>query len=460
MVLGKVFERFVQFTPVSVMMRGVLENVFAKGSLDELFVQTAKRQCHRKLLFSAVVDLLSLVVAGVRKSVHEAYEAAREEFTVAVQSVYNKLNRVEPEVSRELVRRTAGRLARVVRQLIPKEQRCWRGFRVKIIDGNHFPSTEHRLKVTRTTRSGPLPGQALVVLEPALMLATDVFPCEDGHAQERSLLPKVLETVQAEDLWIADRNFCTTDFLFGIAQRQGYFLIRQHASTLTCELLGERRRVGRCETGMVYEQGMRLSHPDGRQLTIRRITIELDEPTRDGETAIHLLTNASKRRLPAKVAAEKYRQRWTVENAFQELSQALHSEINTLGYPKAAVLSFSISLMTYNAMSVVKTALAAAHPDKVERKHLSGYYLASEISAAYYGMMIAIPESKWTKEFADLSGVQLARLLRQLATGLRIERFMKRYRSPKKPRPKRTSGRRYHHVSTARLLAQQKTQQQ
>jgi len=395
-------------------------------------------------------------VAGVRKSVHEAYEAAREQFTVAVQSVYNKLNRVEPEVSRELVRRTAGRLARVVRQLIPQEDRFWRGFRVKIVDGNHFPATEHRLKETRTTRSGPLPGQALVVLEPALMLATDVFPCEDGHAQERSLLPEVLETIQPRDLWIADRNFCTTDFLFGITARQGCFLIRQHGSTLTYELLGERGRVGRCETGMVYEQGMRLIHPDGRELTIRRITIALDEPTRDGETEIHLLTNASKRRLPARVAAEKYRGRWTVENAFQELSQALHSEINTLGYPRAALLSFSIALMTYNAMSVVKTALAVAHPEKAQRKDVSGYYLASEISAAYHGMMIAIPETAWAKQFGDLSSVRMARILRRLATGVRIERFLKRSRGPKKPRPQRTSGHRYHHVSTARLLAQRK----
>ena len=72
----------------------------------------------------------------------------------------------------------------------------------------------------RLTRQGPLPGQALVILDPELMLAIDVFPCEDGHAQERSLLPRVLATVEAKDLWIADRNFCTTGFLFGIAQRK------------------------------------------------------------------------------------------------------------------------------------------------------------------------------------------------------------------------------------------------
>ena len=66
-----------------------------------------------------------------------------------------------------------------------------------------------------------------MVLSPALGLATDIFPCEDGHAQERSLLPEVLETVEAKNLWIGDRNFCTTGFILGIESKQAFFLVRQ-----------------------------------------------------------------------------------------------------------------------------------------------------------------------------------------------------------------------------------------
>jgi len=43
-------------------------------------------------------------------------------------------------------------------------------------------------------------------------LVTDVFPCENGHAQERSLFGTLLKTVEADDLWIEDRHFCTRDF--------------------------------------------------------------------------------------------------------------------------------------------------------------------------------------------------------------------------------------------------------
>ena len=74
-------------------------------------------------------------------------------------------------------------------------------------------------------------GKSLVVLDPALMLVVDVFPCEDGHAQERSLFAEtVLSSVEAGNVWIADRNFCTNKFLFGTANRNGYFVIWQYQS--------------------------------------------------------------------------------------------------------------------------------------------------------------------------------------------------------------------------------------
>ena len=64
-------------------------------------------------------------------------------------------------------------------------------------------------------------------------------------------------------MWIADRNFCTTGFLFGIARRDGHFVIRQHQVTLHIEWIGQRRPCGRTETGAVFEQEMRLSDGDG-----------------------------------------------------------------------------------------------------------------------------------------------------------------------------------------------------
>ena len=55
-----------------------------------------------------------------------------------------------------------------------------------------------------------------MVFDPEVELAINVFPCEDAYTQERALLDQVLETVQPKEIWIADRNFCVQDFLWGL----------------------------------------------------------------------------------------------------------------------------------------------------------------------------------------------------------------------------------------------------
>jgi hypothetical protein len=49
------------------------------------------------------------------------------------------------------------------------------GYRVKILDGNHLAATQKRLKQMRTRHGSPLPGTALVVLDPQYRLMTEVY---------------------------------------------------------------------------------------------------------------------------------------------------------------------------------------------------------------------------------------------------------------------------------------------
>src|SRR5262249_13947405 len=157
---------------------------------------------------------------------------------------------------------------------------------------------------------------------------------EDGHAQERSMLPELLERVRVQSVVVADRNFCTSLFVFGLAKRRAFFIIRQHGSTLTWKLRGRRRRIGRSATGMVYEQAMEL-HFQGETLTVRRVTLCLGRPTESGDTEIHLVTNLSAEQATARQVAATYGTRWTVEGAFQTLTDVLRCEVETLGYPRA-----------------------------------------------------------------------------------------------------------------------------
>jgi len=455
MSLAAMFQRFIEKSPVTVMVRSTLERVLSPAALDAIFAKAAVRQVEGELLFSSVVELLALVVWRQRDSINQAYKHAQENFEVSVRSVYNKLNGTETQVCRALVRQTAQPLSEIVKALKPRRQPQLAGYCTRIIDGNHLTSTDHRLEVLRHTGSGPLPGQALAILDPDQMLIVDLFPCEDGEAQERRILPEVIPSAREGDLWIGDRNFCTTGFLFGLARQGACFVIRQHASTLTWEEETKPKKIGRCETGVIYEQKLRLQDGE-RTLWVRRVTIRLDRPTRSGEKEIHLLTNLPRRHANAYKVAELYLKRWTIENAFQEIEQALRSEINTLGYPGAALLGFTIAVLTYNALSVSKWAIEVEHEGTITREQLSGYYLASAVAADYGGMLIALPEKEWTRRFASLTPTQFAAHLRTCARHVRPDTFRKNVRGPKRPRPKRSSGAINHHTSTAKLIAEHK----
>jgi len=308
MVFSDLFERFAADCPLPVVARATLENALNPRIIDGVFEDVADRQYTRKILFSSIVELMTLVVCRIRPAISAAYQARAETIDASLKAVYDKLDRTEPAIAAALVRTTAERLAPVIQAMGGARPELLPGYRAKILDGNHLAGTQHRIKELRTMRAGALPGQALVVLDPALMLAVDVIPCEDGHAQERSLLGAVLETLYARDLLIQDRNFCTTGFLFGIARRDAFFVVRQHASTLHWEFVGKRRSCGRVATGKVFEQAVRLTDPETDEVLIaRRVTVVLDTPTRDGDAEIHLLTNRPDGDAKAKAVAELYR---------------------------------------------------------------------------------------------------------------------------------------------------------
>ncbi len=445
--LDETFDLFAKATPATVMIRGVLENILSANRLNTIFEDVATVQYTRELAFASVVRLMSQVVMRIRPSVHAAYREQADALDVTAKCIYDKLNGVEPTVSRELVRRTAREMELVIRTMGSAFSSLLPGYRIRILDGNHLAGTDRRLKVLRGQGGAALPGQALAVLDPALKLVIDLFPCEDAHTQERALLSQVLEIVEAGDLWIEDRNFCTNRFLFGIARKKAAFLVRQHAG-LPWEPLEEPVYVGESETGRVFEQRVRLSHDDGEELVVRRITIELRQPTRDGETVLHLLTNLATEDADALTVVRLYSERWQIETAFQELTADLCCEVSTLGYPKAALFGFSVAVLCYNAFSVTKAAIRAKHadpmpaPPTVSRDavpttcpstnqppltdELSTYYLADEVAGTWRGMMVVLPEAFWERKFADLSPIELANVLKDLAGRVETAKYRQR----------------------------------
>ena len=140
--------------------------------------------------------------------------------------------------------------------------------------------------------------------------------------------------------------------------------------------------------------------PGNRECALRiyrLVRVELTRATRGGDKTLLLLTDLSKSAATGKQVAELYRRRWTIETMFQQLEAHLHSEVNTLGYPAAALFAFCVALVAYNVLAVVKGALRGLHGEQTIHDTVSGYYIAGEIGRTYEALLGFVPADQWTQ---------------------------------------------------------------
>lgn len=86
-------------------------------------------------------------------------------------------------------------------------------------------------------------------------------------------------------------------------------------------------------------------------------------------------------------------------------------------------------------------------------QQLSYYQVVLEIAQTWKGMAIAVPTEQW--EFVRrFTLAKLVRRLSDIAKLVPMDHFKRSRRGPKKPQPKRQSGKCHQHVSVKRLLDQ------
>jgi hypothetical protein len=289
---------------------------------------------------------------------------------------------------------------------------------------------------------------------PDLDLVVDLVPCEDGHAQERTLMALAQRQAQPGELWLADRNFISTRrILCGLHGRGSSFTVREHGRTPNPQPLGPAQYQGRIEAGAVYEQAVDVEDDAGQRLRLRRVELHLDRATEEGDTTIRLLSNLPTSQFTPRRMARLYRQRWQIESLFQRLESVLHSEVVSLGNPRAALLAFGVAVLAYNTLAVLQSAVWRAHDLHTGDLELSSYYIADEIRTHYAGMMMAVAPAA-LERYDRLTSAQLARMLLQMARHANPMALRKHPRSTRSETKKCfVSGailRR--HVATARVL--------
>lgn len=444
----ELLNRYVESRPLAVLTRIILNEVVS-SDLDQVFHENRTQGYERELLYSQLAAAISEVVLGFCRSPNQAYNKLREELNVSKTAFYEKLKRVEPAVCRASVKHSYQRCQKMLAEIGFQPWEIVPGYHCKIIDGNHLEGCDNRLSELRTTWAQALPGTAVVVLDAQVQMVQDIFLINDGHAQERTVFDDILETIEPQDLMTGDSHYATIKLMTGIDDRQACFVFRQHGS-LKGELIDRRGKIGKSDTGTVYEQQMQIG-PGG--LMVRRITVELNEPTQDGDREIHILSN-----LPGRVSAlriaEVYLLRHDIEHLFYLATTTLTCEVKGLNYPQSALFVFCVAMMAINCRQVLFAIMAAAHGEETidQTSHFS---VASEIAHTYDGVLVAFSDFEW-EELLPKGLPARIRFAIKVAANIRLSRHRKVIRKKKKPPPTKSAYKNGSHLSVQKVLDQRK----
>src|SRR3954451_19910393 len=148
----------IEVSPLTVLVRGVLEWACPQAFFEELFDRQCRpRQWNRKLTISSIAWLMLAVVSGVRRSVFAAFQAdqASESPTIlaTASALYAKYGRIDPRYTAAVVRESGRRMSQLLAAAGVKEPSGWEGYRVVILDGTDLAGTEHRLKPLRRIKA-------------------------------------------------------------------------------------------------------------------------------------------------------------------------------------------------------------------------------------------------------------------------------------------------------------------
>ena len=450
--LKSVFERFSKKAPVALLFRGLFARVFSPEKLNRIFGENRFWQNESPLLFSTVVDVVGAVVVRAKPSVHASFISHEEEVGVSKQAFYDKLAGIEVPVCEAMVSECTAELLALLAAAKIKKPDLIEGFHCYVIDGKRLNGTEHRLEVARFTKSAPLPGSIVAILDTRVELFVHAIFAPDAYANERKMLAPYMDKLEKGALYFADRNFCDGPLIADFLKAETFFVLRHHGRSPSWRtIVGcPKRKVGTDPAGQaVHEQEIEVQLPDKSWIRLRRTTVILATPTRDEDTELHLLTN-----LPTPVSAvcisEGYRGRWTIEVCLGKIATSLNAEINTLSYPRACLFCFCLGLLAFNMISTLKQLLSRYNKTK-QIPRLSDYYIALEIGESQLAFEICFDHADWLK-LQRMTSAEFLQWISEIAKHAKLTKYRSHTRAPKKPPPKRSSGKKRAHFSTHRAL--------
>jgi putative transposase len=212
----------------------------------------------------------------------------------------------------------------------------WQGLHVKLLDGStsqvpDSPANQHAFPQRRSRRGISYPlirWVCLVSLATAAVLDFNYGPYRGKQTGELALSRSLLAGLQAGDVLLADRYFCTW-FTFALAGRRGVDVVaRLHASRNQDFRVG--MRYGHGERLMFWDRPARPEWLDEatyeslpRYLSVRELLVHVVQPGRRTRRLIVATTLLDRRQYSQEAVAALYGARWQVELDIRSLKSHL-----------------------------------------------------------------------------------------------------------------------------------------
>jgi len=422
--------------------------------LQAIFDRYRGRCYEQSISFATMVQLVADALLEHEGSGNQSFARAYEsgDLEATTRAAYGKLGRLPLALSVGWF----GELSAAIAALFPEAAHretatCLDGFAIVTIDGKTIKRIAKRLKPLRTVNGGVIGGKALVATEYATGLAIAMAVDPDGEANDvrllPDLLPEVRQRIPGPRLWVGDRAFGAPLQISRFTAEDDSFVLRYNAQTHFIRDEGETVRKGVDDEGRSFTEECGWLGRDGNkhQCYVRRITLH-----REGEEDIAIVTNLfGSRKYPAKVLLALYRDRWGIEQMFQQVTEVFGLEKLIGGRPEAMIFQFAFCLLLYNQMQLVR-AYVVKHQE-VETDQVSLEQLFVDVRRELIAWTVVCGPI----ELPQITRTQTRRRLDKLLRNQWSDRWIKATRAH--PKPKKQSPKTKTHTSVHRALIAAKT---
>lgn len=418
--------------------------------LQTIFDRYRGRCYEQTISFATMVQLVADALLEYEGSGNQSFARAYEsgDLEATTRAAYGKLGRLPLALSVGWF----GELSSTITELFPKESyrdtaTCLGEFTIVTIDGKTIKRVTKRLKPLRTVNGGVIGGKALVATEYKTGLAIAMAVDADGEANDVRLLPDLLPEVRRRTagplLWVGDRAFGAPLHISRFTSEKDSFVLRYNAQThFFRDDEKETVRQGVDDEGRAFtEECGWLGRDDNKhQCYVRRITLH-----RESEEDIAIVTDLfGSRKYPAKVLLALYRDRWGIEQMFQQVTEVFGLEKLIGGRPEATIFQFAFCLLLYNQMQLVRAYVVKHQEVKTDLVSLEQLFIDVRrelIAWTVVGGPIDLPQRN-----PDQTRRRLDTLLRKQWS----DRWLKATRDH--PKPKKKTPKTKTHTSVYRAL--------